>query len=92
MHFQWFNTEHHRLHVVEEWPDSPHKQAALAAIRSKLASLARDLPSGSHVLDCEVCLSREEHSGVVVFRLHLALPKTPLAIWLLRFIEHNLVF
>ncbi len=67
MHFQWFNTEHHRLHVVEEWPDSPHKQAALAAIRSKLASLARDLPSGSHVLDCEVCLSREEHSGVVVF-------------------------
>jgi len=65
MHFQWFKTEHHRLHVVEEWPDSPQKQAALAAIRSKLASLARNLPSGSHVLDCEVCLNREEHSGIV---------------------------
>lgn len=67
MHFQWFTTEHHRLHVVEEWPDSPHKEAALAAIRSKLASLARNLPSGSHLVDCEACLNREDHSGIVAF-------------------------
>ena len=67
MHFQWFRTEHHRLHVIEEWPDSPQKQAALAPIRSKLASLARYLPSGSHVLDCEVCLNREKHSWIVAF-------------------------
>ncbi len=58
MHFQWFKTEHHRLHTIEEWPDSPHKEAALAATRSKLASLARNLPN-SHPLHCELCLNRE---------------------------------
>ncbi|HUJ50269.1 MAG TPA: hypothetical protein VLW25_08715 [Bryobacteraceae bacterium] len=67
MHFQWFTTEHHRLHIIEEWPDSPHKEAALAAIRSKLASLARNLPSNSHLLDCEICLNREEKLGTVRF-------------------------
>jgi len=77
MHFQWFKTEHHRLHVVEEWPESPQKQAALAAIRSTLASLARNLPSGSHVLDCEVCLNREEHSRVVTFPLAPSVAEDP---------------
>ncbi len=67
MHFQWFKTEHHRLHIVEEWPDSPQKEAALAAIRSKLTSLARNLPPGSHLLDCEICLNREEKLGTLKF-------------------------
>lgn len=67
MHFQWFKTEHYRLHVIEEWPDSPHKQAALAAIRSKLASLARNLPREFHWHDCEICLNRREHSPVLAF-------------------------
>lgn len=67
MHFQWFKTEHHRLHIIEEWPDSPHKEAALAAIRSKLASLARNLPSDSHSLHCEICLNRKEKLGTVKF-------------------------
>jgi hypothetical protein len=60
MDFQWFNTEHHRLHIIEEWPDSPHKEAALAASRSKLESLARNLPVNSHPVHCEVCLNRED--------------------------------
>jgi hypothetical protein len=77
MHFQWFKTEHHRLHVVEEWPDSPHKQAALASIRSKLASLACHLPSGSHVLDCEVCLNRVDHSRVFAFPLAPSIAEGP---------------
>jgi len=28
---QWVRTEHHRLHCVEGWPDSPYKEAVLAA-------------------------------------------------------------
>ena len=72
MNFQWFKTEHHRLHVIEEWPDSPQKQAALAAVRSKLASLARNLPSGPESSFCEVCLNREE--GVVRFPILIQAP------------------
>lgn len=35
---QW---EFYRLSVVEEWPDSPHKAAVIAAIKYKLMTLAR---------------------------------------------------
>jgi hypothetical protein len=38
----WIAMEYHRLHVVEKWPDSPRKEANLAAIRSSLASLSRE--------------------------------------------------
>ena len=65
MHFQWFRMEHHRLHVVEEWPESPQKHAALAGIRSKLASLARNLPPDFDHSHCEICLSRAEKSRLV---------------------------
>jgi hypothetical protein len=58
MHFQWLTTEHNRLHVVEEWPDGPAKTAALAAIRSTMAGLLRNAPSGMTLPLCEVCLSR----------------------------------
>ena len=68
MNSQWLKTEHHRLHVVEEWPDGPHKEAALSAIRSKLASLARDVSPETRVRVCEICLSRQTSSSL--FRLH----------------------
>jgi hypothetical protein len=66
MNFEWIAMEHHRLHLIEEWPDSPHKEAALAAIRSTLESLLRthrvgDLPA------CEVCLSRPNGPTLVDF-------------------------
>ncbi|HYL34573.1 MAG TPA: hypothetical protein VEV17_01525 [Bryobacteraceae bacterium] len=67
MRFEWFATEHYRLHSVEEWPDGPHKEVALSAIRSSLASLTRNLPSGVKLPGCEVCLSRKHASGVVPF-------------------------
>jgi hypothetical protein len=35
---QW---EFYRLSVVEEWPESPHKAAVIAAIKHKLMTLAR---------------------------------------------------
>ena len=36
---QWVKTEHYRLHCAEGWPDSPHKEAVLAAARSVLERL-----------------------------------------------------
>jgi hypothetical protein len=59
MHFQWLTTEHNRLHVIEEWPDGPMKDAALRAIRSSLESLMRNVPAEMHLPICEVCLSRK---------------------------------
>jgi len=63
MRNQWIASEHHRLHTVEGWPDSPYKEATLRAIHSALASLSPD-PS---LALCEVCLSRRRSSAVVQF-------------------------
>jgi hypothetical protein len=68
MYSQWLKTEHDRLHIVEQWPDGPHKLAVLTAIRSSLASLIRKLPSAVS-LDCEICLNRHPSHGVVAFRV-----------------------
>jgi hypothetical protein len=57
MYSQWLKTEHDRLHIVEQWPDGPHKSAALTAIRSSLESLARKATSRIE-FDCETCLNR----------------------------------
>lgn len=70
MNSQWLKTEHHRLHVVEEWPDGPQKEAALSAIRSKLASLMHYLPPESRGSGCEICLSRTANSAL--FRVHVS--------------------
>jgi hypothetical protein len=64
MRNQWIASEHHRLHTVEGWPDSPYKDATLRAIQSTLASLENDL---NLALACQVCLSRHRASGVVRF-------------------------
>ena len=64
---QWMKMEHYRLHVVEEWPDSPHKKAVLAAIRSTLGRLQTDLPSGFELPRCIVCSSRRAGSAVLEF-------------------------
>jgi len=67
MIFEWIAMEHHRLHLVEEWPDSPHKRAALAAIDSTLQSLIRRQRPGASVPVCEVCQNRKLAVPVVVF-------------------------
>jgi hypothetical protein len=41
MHNQKLAMEHYRIHVMEQWPDGPRKQAGLAAARSTIESLAR---------------------------------------------------
>ena len=53
MRGQWLAMEHSRLHAVESWPEGPRKRAALASIRSKLASLAATEP-----VECCVCRER----------------------------------
>lgn len=67
MNLEWIAMEHHRLHLVEEWPDSPHKAAALAAIHSTLEGLLRTQRPGAPVLMCEICLSRVKPAAVVQF-------------------------
>lgn len=39
---EWIAMEHYRLHTVEAWPDSPRKNASLAAIHSALGALLAD--------------------------------------------------
>ena len=65
MRNQWIASEHHRLHTVEGWPDSPYKEATMRAIHSKLASLEEDPSVGAP--GCLVCLSPRKISGVVRF-------------------------
>jgi hypothetical protein len=60
----WIATEHYRLHLVERWPNSPHKDATLAAIYSALASLEQDSRSASQ--ECIVCRARR--AAVVEFQ------------------------
>jgi hypothetical protein len=73
MYPQWFKTEHDRLHIVEQWPDGPGKQVALAAVRSAIANLLR-VASGAAPMDCEICLNRRSH-GVVTFRTMACVPE-----------------
>jgi hypothetical protein len=64
---QWLAMEHYRLHTMEEWPDSPHKERQLAAVRSSLESLLR---YGAKPIDCHECLKQKTRP--VVFQLPLA--------------------
>ena len=54
---QWIVMEHHRLHVVEGWPETDYKRAVLEAIHSTLDSLSSH---NCHSLctRCSVCRSR----------------------------------
>jgi hypothetical protein len=67
MRYQWIASEHHRLHTVEGWPDSPYKEATLHAIHSTLASLAQGPGVAGSLPPCEMCLSRRRSLGVVQF-------------------------
>jgi len=60
----WFAVEHHRLHVIEEWPDGPQKEAALEAVRSSLAQLSGKIAGG--IPACIVCADRGPSSNVAV--------------------------
>ena len=54
MQQEWLAVEHHRIHVMETWPDGARKEAGLAAARATLASLARSAPKESPFA-CTIC-------------------------------------
>jgi len=59
---QLVKVEHYRWHCVEGWPESPHKQAVLAGIRSGLERLQAELPSTVSLPVCMVCAARSRES------------------------------
>ena len=63
---QWIRNEHYRLHCVEEWPDTPYKDAALAAIHSALERLETSL-APNELPQCMVCASRKTRAVVLEF-------------------------
>ena len=67
MQLEWLATEHYRLHRVEEWPESPRKEATLAAIQSTLMTLSRDLPPNGTMPACEICSSRKRPTRILLF-------------------------
>ena len=73
MYREWLAAEHHRIHVMELWPDGPRKEAGLAAARSALDSLAGTMPKGSS-FECATCASRRPaatsiHGSLRIHRL-----------------------
>lgn len=55
---EWLSQEHHRLHIVEEWPEGPQKEAVLTSIRSKIKSLQAACQEG-YLPSCPVCQNRK---------------------------------
>jgi hypothetical protein len=66
MKTQWLAMEHYRLHVVEQWPDGPQKEAALAAVHSTIESLTSQGPEDA-ALVCSICSARAHTRHVVEF-------------------------
>lgn len=60
---QWVKTEHYRLHCVEGWPDSPYKEAVLAASRSVLERLEVAAIEPLDSLVCMVCAARRNQAS-----------------------------
>ena len=52
MHIEWIAFEHYRIHVIDQWPDGPKKQAGLASARSVLERMVQ----GSSFA-CAICAS-----------------------------------
>ena len=63
---QWVRTEHHRLHCVEGWPDSPYKEAVLAATRSVLERLETAAIEPLDSWACMVCATRRNQARKVL--------------------------
>jgi hypothetical protein len=71
MYAEWIATEYHRLYIIEEWPEGPHREVVLAAIHSSLHSLLQKHRPDDQLATCEVCLSRKRASGKLEFSENL---------------------
>jgi hypothetical protein len=58
MYTEWLAMEHYRIHLMEEWPDGPRKDAGLAAAHAALEALERAAPVASAFV-CDVCAKRQ---------------------------------
>jgi hypothetical protein len=67
MYAEWIATEHHRLHLIEEWPDGPRKEVALSAIQSSLQSLLQNHQPDDPLATCEICVSRKSATRETAF-------------------------
>ncbi len=65
MYAAWLASEHFRIHVIEEWPDGPRKEAALSAARSAVNSLLRSAHPDVLNFHCSVCANRRKSVAVV---------------------------
>ena len=67
MYEAWLATEHSRLHLIEQWPDGPRKEAALAAARSAMDGLLRRARSDESGFRCLVCANRRNGSTIIEY-------------------------
>ena len=74
---QSVKTEHYRLHCAEGWPDSPYKEAVLAAVRSTLERLEAQACEPLEPA-CMVCGTRRAQPKVLVFPSRPASPSVAL--------------
>jgi hypothetical protein len=52
------------MHLIEEWPDGPRKDAGLASVRSALESLLRSTEEDP-TFTCAIC-GTTPHKGVII--------------------------
>lgn len=74
MHRDWLAMEHYRMHVMEQWPDSPRKAAGLAAVRSTIESLQKTAPADAAEFVCCDCLGQRVRPNVIQFPASVAPP------------------
>jgi hypothetical protein len=64
---QLIKLEHYRWHCAEHWPDSPYKEAALAAVHSALERLEAVTGEPYESPACMICASRDGQAKVLMF-------------------------
>jgi hypothetical protein len=65
MYAAWLANEHSRIHLIEQWPESSRKRAALAAARSTLDSLLQRVPPHES-FRCLLCANRCGGPSIVI--------------------------
>ena len=78
MYTDWLAQEHYRMHLIEEWPEGPRKDAGLAAARSALESLKRAAPIDAPAFTCHICASRRRVT-VIEYISHVKPASLPVA-------------
>jgi len=69
MQREWLATEHYRLHVIEQWPNGPRKEAVLTAARSALESLLRTTPRNGSAFRCPICAGKRQSATLIEYPL-----------------------